>query len=454
LSNQGFDYIKLVLRDEFLALKELFIERKIFLIVVIAILISILAFLKPFPPLSVTLTTVKDSDYAYARYAQYLRDELEQKGLKVNLVVTAGSVENANLLESPKSDVSITFIQGGALSHEQSKKFYSLGSVFYEPVWIFCRKDLVKLPKDLIDLARLNLQVGLGPAGGGTLPLIRRLFAVNDIDISNRSNFRVSSYEADADDLLNSKLDCAIEVMPYFDKKVQSLLRNPKISLIDAPDAKAYQMSLSYIEDLVIPAHSIDIAKSIPDKDITLIATTTTLAVKKDLNEDIQNLLLVSARNRSQESQNLFFSSRGEFPKYMDPAIPLSPVARSFYNDGLPALFSHLPFFLAGFINRLWVFMLTAFALLYPLAKLNMKLRSTNYVIKQQPYFEELLSIERKITTSHLDKSDADNLLQQLDMLNQKVISERIPIGMESSYFSLLGAIELVRNKISSNPRY
>jgi hypothetical protein len=83
-----------------------------------------------------------------------------------------------------------------------------------------------------------------------------------------------------------------------------------------------------------------------------------------------------------------------------------------------------------------------------------MKLRSTNYVIKQQPYFEELLSIERKITTSHLDKSDADNLLQQLDMLNQKVISERIPIGMESSYFSLLGAIELIRNKISSNPRY
>lgn len=454
MNNQGFDYIKLVMRDEFLALKELFIERKIFLIVIISILISIVVFLKPFPPLTVTLTTVNNSDYAYARFSEYLRDGLEKKGIKANLIVTAGSVENANLLESPKSDVNIALIQGGALSNEQSQKFYSLGSVMYEPVWIFCRKDLAKVPQELKDLARLNLTVGLGPAGGGTLPLVRRLFAVNEIDITNRSNFRVSSYEADVDDLLNSTLDCAIEVMPYFDKKVQSLLRNPKITLIDAPDAKAYQMSLSYIEDLVIPAHSIDIAKSIPNKDITLIATTATLAVKKDLNEDVQTLLLVSARDRSQETQNLFFASRGEFPKYMDPSIPLSPVARSFYNDGLPPLFSHLPFFLAGFINRLWIFMLTAFALLYPLAKLNMKLRSTNYAIKQQPYFEELLSIERKITNSHLDKSDVDNLLQQLDVLNQKVISERIPIGMETSYFSLLNAIELIRNKILANLRY
>jgi len=454
LKNHGFNYIRLVLRDEFLALKELFIERKIFLILVIVILITIVIVLKPFPPRTVTITTNINSEYAYTRLAEYFKVRLEKNGLKVNLIATAGSVESAGLLENPKSDVNIALIQGGAISNEQSQKFYSLGSIAYEPVWIFCRKDLVKMPQEFKDLARLNLNVGLGPAGGGTFPLVKRLFDVNEIDIANRSNFRVSSYETDVDDLQKSKLDCAIEVMPYFDKKVQSLLRNPKIALIGATDAKAYQMSLPYIEKLVIPAHSIDIAKSIPEKDISLIATTTTLAVTKDLNEDVQTLILVSARDSLQDAKNLFFASRGEFPKYMDPSIPISPVARSFYNQGIPPLFNDLPFFLAAFINRLWVFMLTAFALIYPLAKLNMKLRFTNYEIKQQPYFEELLSIEKKIITSHLVKSDAQYLLQRLDRLNKKVISERIPIGMENSYFNLLSAIELVRNKILSNPKY
>jgi hypothetical protein len=138
----------------------------------------------------------------------------------------------------------------------------------------------------------------------------------------------------------------------------------------------------------------------------------------------------------------------------MDPSIPISPVARKFYNQGVPQIFSHLPFFLAGFTNRLWIFLLTTFALLYPLAKLNMKLRSINYEIKQNPYLEELLSIERKIAASQLVKSDAEYLLHRLEKLNKQVISERIPIGMENSYFNLLSAIELVRNKISSKLRY
>jgi hypothetical protein len=453
LKNQGFNYIKLVLRDEFLALKELFIERKIFLIIVIAILLATILLLKPFPPRSVTLTTNKSTEYAYTRLAEAFRDSLEENGLKVDLIATAGTIENANLLENPNSDVNVALIQGGAISNEQSQKFYSLGSIAYEPVWIFCRKDLVKTPQEFKDLARLNLKVGLGPEGGGTLPLVKRLFEVNGIEIASRNNFRVSSYEADFEDLLKSKLDCTIEVMPYRDEKVQTLLRNPKITLLGIPDAKAYQMSVPYLEKLVLPAHSVDIAKSIPYKDISLIATTTTLAVKKDLNEDVQTLLLVTVRDCLQDFKSLFFASRGEFPKYMDPSIPMSPVARQFYNQGVPQIYSHLPFFLAGFTNRLWIFLLTAFALLYPLAKLNMKLRSINYEIKQSPYLEELLSIERKITASQLAKSDAEHLLQRLEKLNKQVISERIPIGMENSYFNLISSIELVRRKITSNSR-
>jgi len=448
MNNQAFHYLKSILRDEFLAIKELFIERKLFLFAIATILLVIAIILKPFPPRSVSLATSNSLDNSYKAIADKFKSTLESHGVKANLIVSSGTVESANLLQDPKSAVDVALIQGGAISHEQAQQFYSLGSIGYEPIWIFCRKDLAKKPRELKDLARLNLNVGLGPEGGGTLPLVKRLFDANGIEISNQKNFRVSSYQADFDDLLSSKIDCAIEVSPYFDHTIQQLLRNPDITLLGIQDAKAYQMSLPYIEKLVLPAHSVDIANSIPEEDIPLIATTTTLAVSKDVNEDIQTLLLVTMRDVLLDTKHLFFAFRGEFPKYLDPAIPISPVARSFYNNGTPPLFNNLPFWLAGFLNRLWLFILTAFALLYPLAKLNMKLRSTNYDIKQHPHYEELLSIERKVTTDDISKTDIESLIEQLDSLNKKVIYERIPFGMENSYFIFLNAIHLVRYKI------
>jgi TRAP-type uncharacterized transport system substrate-binding protein len=242
MNDQGLHYLKSVLRDEFLAIKELFIERKFFLIVLATILLTVVIVLKPFPPHTVTLTTGKSLDNTYKTISENFQRILEKNGVKANLIVTSGTVESADLLEDPKSDVDIALIQGGAISNEQSQKFYSLGSVSYEPVWIFCRKDLAKKPRELKDLARFNLKVGLGPKGGGTLPLLKRLFEANGIEISTLSNFRISSYEADFDDLINAKIDCAIQVSPYFDKKVQDLLRDPQIALMGIQDAKAYQM--------------------------------------------------------------------------------------------------------------------------------------------------------------------------------------------------------------------
>jgi hypothetical protein len=106
------------------------------------------------------------------------------------------------------------------------------------------------------------------------------------------------------------------------------------MTLSNFPNAIAYQKKFNYLDAVMIPAGSIDIEKKLPARDISLIATTTTLAVRKDLHPALQLALLMSGKQIIQDSSRLFFSKRNEFPAYVDPSIPISPIARNYYNYG------------------------------------------------------------------------------------------------------------------------
>jgi uncharacterized membrane protein YdjX (TVP38/TMEM64 family) len=50
-----FDYLKLILMDEYLALKELVIEQSLAVAAILFIIITSIIYFKPFPPHSVTM---------------------------------------------------------------------------------------------------------------------------------------------------------------------------------------------------------------------------------------------------------------------------------------------------------------------------------------------------------------------------------------------------------------
>jgi hypothetical protein len=166
------------------------------------------------------------------------------------------------------------------------------------------------------------------------------------------------------------------------DPLVEELINSPDMTLFNLPNALAYQKKYNYLDAVIIPAGSINIKKNLPVRDISLIATTTTLAVRKDLHPALQLALLMSSKEIIQDSSRLFFSKRNEFPAYVDPSIPISPVARSFYNYGPSKATEYLPYWLAVFIDRFWLVVLAAFAIIYPLSKLNFHLRQFRFIIR------------------------------------------------------------------------
>ena len=101
-------------------------------------LLTLLWFAKPAPPTKVMMATGTGGSYRVLgeKYQAYFKS----KGIHLQLVETHGSLENLQHLVDRKDPIQAAFVQGGTmLADEGATGVLSLGSIDYEPVWIFYR---------------------------------------------------------------------------------------------------------------------------------------------------------------------------------------------------------------------------------------------------------------------------------------------------------------------------
>ena len=101
---------------------------------------------QPLPPRTVVMTTGTPGS-AYEAFAQRYKAILARSNVELRLMPSAGAVENLKRLNDPRSGVSVGFVQGGLTDEEHSPELMSLGTLFYEPLWLFYRGihiDLVR----------------------------------------------------------------------------------------------------------------------------------------------------------------------------------------------------------------------------------------------------------------------------------------------------------------------
>ena len=93
---------------------------------------------------------------AYYGFAERYADVLRSHDFELEVLETAGSMENLELLRSGKADLAL--LQGGVTDEERSPGLESLGSVFVEPIWLFHGAEL-QLER-LTDLEGLRGNIG------------------------------------------------------------------------------------------------------------------------------------------------------------------------------------------------------------------------------------------------------------------------------------------------------
>jgi TRAP-type uncharacterized transport system substrate-binding protein len=193
--------------------KESLMRRENLKIFLPAILLTIIGFVvafqwvNPAPPGQITIAC-GPKESADFMFAKAYREIMAREGVTLNIKTTAGSVENLKLLEAETDGVDVAFVLGGLKSLAQKKDLASLGSLFFEPMWIFHRPGLSigHIP----DMKGLRLAVG--KEGGGTKILSMRLLGLNGI---NKKNTQILSagYQKAADMILKGEADVAFFVV-------------------------------------------------------------------------------------------------------------------------------------------------------------------------------------------------------------------------------------------------
>ena len=165
------------LRHTLLSVRDLLATVGPFALLAVALLVPAYYVLDPTPPKKVVLATGVDQG-AYAEFGQRYKTLLKTYGIEVELRSTQGAAENLALLRAPASGVDLAFVQGGADdiaapagSDDEPAQLVSLGSLFFEPVWLFYREDSAqRLLKSgtLSGLAQLaGWKLNIGAPGSG-----------------------------------------------------------------------------------------------------------------------------------------------------------------------------------------------------------------------------------------------------------------------------------------------
>ena len=306
-------------------------KRRIVLIAGAAILLALFAWLfdmlvQPAPPRTVVMST-GPADSAHHLFAQQYRAHLARYGVDLVLKPSSGSVENLERLQTRRDGVRVALVQGGLATASEAPGIMTLGSVFYEPVWLFSREQ--EALQQVSDLR--GKRIAVGTPGSGARALALRLLKANGIDERNAQLDPSGGLDA-ATKLEAGALDIAVFVSAPEAPAIQRLLRAKEIRLTGAARADAYVRQLPFLQKIVLPAGVLDLAQNVPARDQVLIAATANLLAADDLHPVIVDLLLEAAR--MVHGAGTVLNAPGEFPALRDREFPaLSDAERIYHGE-------------------------------------------------------------------------------------------------------------------------
>jgi TRAP-type uncharacterized transport system substrate-binding protein len=419
--------------------------RRMLVAIAAALMVSglfvIVAVFDPLPPRTVVMATGTQGG-AYAEAARRYQAVLARSGVHLELRATNGSVDNLKLLRDPKSGVSVALAQGGLTTATESTDVVSLGTVFYEPVWLFVRGTQSLEPGPHGFKGRISI----GESGSGTRALSTDLLASIGQDLSRVEVVEMSNTDA-GEALLRGDLDLAIMVSGWEAPIVRRLLIAPGITTMTAPRADAQVALRPYLSKLILPRGVADLISDRPPADVQLMADKASLLVRRDLHPAIQYLLLEAASET--HGAGGIFHRAGQFPAAEPMDFPLSEAARQYHRSGVPWLQRNLPFWLASLAAQALVLLVPLVGVIYPIFRLLPALYG--WVMRRRIFqlYGELKFLEAELEARGADKSGPE-LSTKLDQLEERADHMYVPKAFAHMLYTLRMHIEIVRKRIAN----
>ena len=382
---------------------------------------------------------------SYRDIAESYERFFEKDGLHLDLADVSHIGDSADQLQRDSAPLNASFVLAGSMIEANNGRYQSLGSIKFAPGWFFYRGPTISGPGPFVGMA--GKRVSIGPAGSFSNRFMRELYAlakppgVGDIQI-----LELTDTDA-AVALLKGDIDAMWTVDGIASENIKQLIASPDLQLFSWQLADAYVEKLPYLSKLKLPAGYFDIGNTRPPTDLTLLSTTVTLLIEADLHPALQWGFLLAARDY-QSSHYDDLSAGVTFPTYMDKSVPLSPVAERYFNEGVPTIFSYLPIFYASLVERIWIWLLGAFLLGYPIFHTFMHYREFHARWNIMHNFERLRSYEERVVEAQ-DVEELNELVSSINAFEAEILGYWVAEENLKDYYLLRAAFGRAREAIA-----
>lgn len=396
-------------------------------------------FIRPAPPDYLVLSSGPEGG-GYQAYAARYKLFLEKHGIELRERPSAGSLENLKRLRDSKEELDVAFIQGGTVTAPDDQNLVSLGSLYYEPLWVFYRGQ-----QELSRLTQLKgKRLAIGPEGSGTRKLALELLEANGAAAAPTRLLPLGGLAA-VEALHQGRVDAVFAVGPVQSATVWSLLYLEGARLMSFAQADAYTRRFPYLSKVVLPQGTIDLVRDIPARDVTLVAPVATLVARKDMHPALMYLLLQGAEEVHGTAGP--FNKAHQFPSPQQVDFPLAQEAERYYKSGKPFLQRYLPFWAATLAERMWVMIIPFFGLLIPIMRVAPPLYRWRVSSRIYRWYGQLKFLENEVKRDPAKLSRAE-WLARLARIEEGVDRIPTPLAFTDQWYTLREHIGLVRTVI------
>lgn len=407
------------------------------------VLFAVFWFFHSAPPKTIVMTSGDDGT-RFQRSAERYAKILARSGVTLKILKSEGSLENLKRLEDPAFKVDVGFVQAGVSKGEKTGNLVSLGSMFYEPLFIFYRD---KKPLDVLSQFK-GKRLAIGEDGTGTQVLALELLKRNGIEPGGPTTLLEIDDDEAAEALLEGLIDAAFMMSDSASSRlVHDLMRKPGIRLFDFSQADAYTRRIGYLNKTVLPRGSIDFGKNIPDQDINLISPTVELIARADLHPALSDLLLEAATEV--HSRAGLTNKRGEFPSPRENEYRISPDAVRYYKSGKSFLYRYMPFQLASLLNRVAVVIVPTLLILIPGVRSLPKIYRWHMRLRIIRWYRALMILEKSMAAGPVQADRGEEIKRRLEHIEHAVNKMKVPASFADQFYDLRMNIDFVRAKLT-----
>ncbi len=418
----------------------------------------------------------------YRELAAAYEKALDPYGVEVQLRPAVEGFQTLKGLVSDPPQFDAAFIKGGLVGSMQGRlarakaqewqqkelgKLRSLGRLFYEPIWVFVRSDFAG--QSLRDLKGKAVLTGTRESGGRRIAA--QLLRANGIEFSKDNPLMIAEDIApDGGQLLSGKAQAAFLVQPADTPLIQSLLHVQGIRLLNfALEADAYANRFPALTKVTLNRGAVEFEPLSPPEDVTLLATSTALVVRSDLDPSLISLLSFAVLQNPRSGFDkvgdpVLFHRPGTFPHISDPEYRVPEETRQIYKSGeLPVALRSIapavkeagfPFSVSAFISnhgaQTVLLLIPSLVILLPILRVLPSVYNWTVRRRLLYWYRQLKALEKQLDQPV--EGDLAAHQAEIERIDSGVRKIRYPLAFSDQFYHLRLHINLVRQRLFQRP--